>query len=102
MTDTEKCASHGAPEEVFICSHLVGETAGLGFHREDPSPENPYPDAWCDKCEVVRAAQNGWNEQSELFLNIQLVCEICYERARIRNTRTPVSLADLATLRWKC
>jgi hypothetical protein len=102
MTDILKCASHGEPEEVFICAHLVGETSGLGFHREDPSPENSFPDAWCDKCEVVRAAQNGWNEQSELFMDIQLVCEICYERARIRNTRTSVSLADLATVRWKC
>jgi hypothetical protein len=59
-------------------------------------------DAWCDDCELIRAAHDGWNEQSKGLVEIRFVCSECYERARIRNTRTSVTLSDLADLRWKC
>ena len=85
-----------------MCNHLVGEAAGLGFNRDEPSDENPFPDAWCDDCELIRAACNGWNEDSEKLAEILLLCSGCYERARIRNTHTSVTLDDLAALRWKC
>jgi hypothetical protein len=97
-----QCATHGECEETFVCSHLVGETAGLGFNRDGPSEENPFPEAWCDDCEIIRAAHSGWNEESEKLAKFLLLCSGCYERARIRNTRTTVTLDDLASLRWKC
>jgi len=34
--------------------------------------------AWCDECERVRMKYNGWNEDSEEFAKIKLVCEDCY------------------------
>jgi hypothetical protein len=77
-----------------VCSHLVGESAGLGFNRDEPSKENPCPDAWCDDCELIRAAHNGWNGESAKLTKILLVCSECYERARIRNIRTTVTLGD--------
>jgi len=80
----------------------LGEAAGLGFNRDEPTPENPFPDAWCDDCEIIRATHGGWNEESEKLTKITLLCSGCYERSRIRNTRTSVTLADLAGLRWKC
>ena len=102
MPDKIECVIHGECQKTFVCNHLLGETAGLGFNRDDPSDDNPFPDAWCDDCEIIRAAHNGWNEESEKLLKISLLCSGCYERARIRNTRTSVTLADLANLRWKC
>ena len=30
------------------------------------------------------------------------MCSRCYERARLRNTRTSITFDDLADLRWKC
>jgi len=102
MANKVQCATHGECQETYVCSHLLGESAGLGFNREEPTTDNPFPDAWCDDCELIRAAHGGWNEQSERLTRIALLCSGCYERALIRNTRPSVTLEDLANLRWKC
>ena len=102
MADKIQCATHGECQETFVCSHLLGESAGLGFNRSEPSTDNPFPDAWCDDCELIRAAHGGWNEQCEKLAKISLLCSGCYERARIRNTRPSITLDDLSGLRWKC
>jgi hypothetical protein len=97
-----QCEIHGKGQETFVCAHLLGDSASLGFNRDEPSVENPFPDAWCDDCELIRAAHDGWNEKTEQLVRISLLCSACYHRARIRNTRTSVTLDDLARLRWKC
>ncbi len=102
MSNKVQCATHGESERAFVCTHLLGEGAGLGFNRDEPTPENPFPDAWCDDCELIRAAHGDWNEESEKLTKIELLCSGCYERSRIRNTKTAVTLSDLAGLRWKC
>lgn len=102
MGNKIQCSTHGERQQAFVCSHLVGEAAGLGFNRNEPDEENPFPDAWCDDCEIIRAAHHGWNQESEKLTKIVLLCSGCYERARIRNTHTSTSLDDLAGLRWKC
>lgn len=102
MSNKVQCPTHGESEKAFVCTHLLGETAGLGFNRDEPTPENPFPDAWCDDCEIIRSTHGGWNEESERLTKITLLCSLCYERTRIHNTRTAVTLADLAGLRWKC
>ena len=102
MADKVHCATHGESQKTFVCTHLLGETAGLGFNGDEPTNENPFPDAWCDDCELIRAAHNGWTDESQKLVKISLLCSGCYERARIRNTRTSVTLEDLADLRWQC
>ena len=102
MPDSIQCATHGESRKTFVCTHLLGETAGLGFNRDDPTDDNPFPDAWCDNCELIRASHNGWNDESQKLAKISLLCSGCYERALIRNTRTSITLGDLAELRWKC
>lgn len=102
MADKVQCATHGEGQATFVCVHILGDASGLGFNRNDPDNDKPFPDAWCDNCELIRAAHNGWNEESEKLTKISLLCSGCYERARIRNTRTSVTLDDLAGLRWKC
>jgi hypothetical protein len=83
--------------------HLVQESsAALGFNSRKPTKKKPFPDAWCDNCEIIREAHGGWNEESEKLTRITLLCSGCYQRARIRNTRPSVTLDDLAGLRWKC
>jgi len=67
--------------------HSSGEAAGLGFNRDEPTPENPFPDAWCDDCEIIRATHGGWNEESKKLARIRLLCSGCYEQIRIRNTK---------------
>lgn len=93
---------HGESQQAFVCSHLAGNTSGLGFNRNEPTEDNPFPDAWCDDCELIRAAHDGWNQESEKLTKIVLLCSGCYERSRIRNTRTSTTLKDLTNLRWKC
>jgi hypothetical protein len=103
MTEKKiECDVHGESEKAYVCCHLAGNPAGMGFNRNEPTDEDPFPDAWCDECERVRVAHDGWNEELEKVAHITLICSGCYERARIRNTHTATTLADLANLRWKC
>ncbi len=103
MGDTIHCETHGEAEKTYVCTHLVDESSsGLGFNRHKATKRKPFPDAWCDDCEIVRVAYDGWNEESEKLARIVLLCSVCYERAGIRNTRPSVTLDDLASLRWKC
>jgi hypothetical protein len=102
MADKIQCATHGECNQTFVCSHLVGESAGLGFNRNEPTEDDPFPDAWCDDCEIIRVTSDGWNEELEKLAKITMLCSECYERARIRNTRTDLTLDDLKDLRWKC
>ncbi len=100
---TVQCDTHGERAETFVCRHLIGDdVVGRGFNRNEPTEDNPFPDAWCDDCELIRATHDGWNEESEKLTQISLLCSGCYNRARIRNTRTGVSLDDLKEMRWKC
>jgi hypothetical protein len=96
------CDTHGETNQTFVCAHLVGEGTGLGFNRNDPTDDNPFPDAWCNDCEIIREAHGGWDSTPDELTTIRLICSECYERARIRNYRSTVTLDDLATLRWKC
>ena len=102
MANTIHCHVHGECTEAFVCSHLTEGSAGLGFNREEPSEEKPFPDAWCDDCDLIFQAHEGWTDESQELVEIRVLCSGCYERARIRNTHTDVSFDDLAGLRWKC
>ena len=102
MADKIQCATHGECLQTFVCTHLTGETAGLGFNCNEANEDDPFPDAWCDNCEIIRASHDGWNEESEKLTKIVLLCSGCYQRSRIRNTKPTVTLNDLADLRWKC
>jgi hypothetical protein len=97
-----QCATHGECDEAFVCSHLVGGSAGLGFNRAEPSADDSFPDAWCDDCNVIYEAHNGWSDETEGLISIKLLCSGCYEKARIRNMRTEVTLDELQDFRWKC
>jgi len=101
MSDTINCQQHGEQTTAFVCSHLADLSVALGFNYSEDN-QGEFPDAWCDNCEIIRAAHDGWNEESEALTKIRLVCAACYARTRIRNTRPPVSLEDLSELRWKC
>jgi hypothetical protein len=102
MTENIQCGTHGDCEKTYVCTHLLGESVGIGFNRKEPTSDEPFPDAWCDDCELIRAAHDGWDEEAEKLAQISLPCPGCYEQARIRNTRTAFTLGDLAGLRWKC
>lgn len=88
MSETVVCHDHGEQEQTFVCRHLVsalrtGENVGFywsGDHRGD---------AWCAACEEVRIREGGdsgdWNERSEAFADIHVLCGACHDRIRERH-----------------
>ena len=53
--------------------------------------------AWCRACDQVRIREGGdWNEVSEAFAKITLICHHCYEAARARNNLNWMSISRIA------
>ena len=102
MSETVYCDNHGESEVTVVCIHLTEHVGGLGFNRAEPSEENPFPDAWCNNCDLILEEHGGWDDVPEELIELCVLCSGCYERSRIRNTRTDVGFEDLSSLRWKC
>jgi hypothetical protein len=82
------CGAHGARRAAFVCQHLNSYTR-TGFHEpfdSDPSIEadDDYQ-AWCDACEKVRLHEGEWNDVSEGFAKIRLVCDQCFFEIKAKN-----------------
>ena len=102
MPESVHCDYHGETEITFVCSHLAEGGTGIGFNRDEPTEEEPFPDAFCNDCDLILQAHHGWTEEVDNLIEARLLCSRCYELCRIRNTRTDVSFEDLSSLRWKC
>ncbi len=85
MGELVECAEHGMQQETFVCQHLVSalrtrERIGFFFNG------SPRGDAWCSECELVRIREGShsghWNERSEAFAGIKLLCGGCYDEVR--------------------
>jgi hypothetical protein len=83
-----ECARHGAHRPAFICQHLrLGEGIGFNLAPEPVDPEWPFQNAWCDECDAVLLREGEWNDVSEGFAKITVICEGCLEEIRSRNQR---------------
>ncbi|MDH4263595.1 MAG: hypothetical protein OEV78_11180 [Spirochaetia bacterium] len=83
-----ECPTHGLRKPSFVCSHLqCGE--GLGFHQpsEPHDPELPFQHAWCDEYDSILIEEGEWNDRSEGFAKIMVICEGCLDVIRKRNIR---------------
>jgi len=78
-----QCELHSETPATFVCVHLRSGVA-CGFHWSDEDPEDPWPDAWCDRCEA-KFEEEGELEASDLCV----VCTGCYETVRGRNVPIP-------------
>jgi hypothetical protein len=85
-----ECEEHGFQDETCVCKHLVSSSKThqvVGFYWAS----EPRGDAWCDVCEKVRIAEGGasgdWNDRSEAFAGIQLLCG-CHDLVRGITART--------------
>jgi hypothetical protein len=84
--DVVDCPVHGERAATFVCRHLpAGEHRGFHWGIDAEYPDRLWPDAWCDACESMRNREGGWNDRSEAFAAVTLVCDRCYEEARARN-----------------
>jgi len=86
MAESINCERHGESQPAFVCCHLVRDSFGLGFNRNPPIDEDPFPDAWCDKCEAVFQQHGGeWTAEGMKLADIKYICSNCYEQIRVRN-----------------
>lgn len=80
---TVNCGNHGFRREAFVCQHLNSE-ANKGFveafetYKDMELDDGESFQAWCNKCEKIRLKSGGWNDDSEKFAKIKLICEECY------------------------
>ncbi|CAH9062704.1 hypothetical protein PSECIP111854_03067 [Pseudoalteromonas sp. CIP111854] len=80
------CDTHGNSNATFICQHLAsGEGLGFNLGYDPDNPDELCPDAWCNKCEEVLDTEGEWNDKSEAFADIKVMCEHCYEEIRDKN-----------------
>ncbi|KFC19923.1 DUF6882 domain-containing protein [Chryseobacterium sp. FH1] len=80
---TVDCGNHGFKRPAFVCQHLELDSK-KGFEESfetfpgmDLEDDDDFS-AWCDECERKRIECDGWNDKSEEFAKIKLVCEDCY------------------------
>jgi hypothetical protein len=88
-----ECVFHGPSDSAFICRHLVRARSGplLGFHQAAIDPYNrEWGDlnGWCDQCDEIYLAEGAWNDVSEGFAGITLVCSGCFFDMKARHGRS--------------
>jgi hypothetical protein len=82
------CESYGTSRAAFVCQHLNKDTY-TGFHKAFQSntliePDDDYQ-ACCDECRKMRLREGEWNDVSEGFAKIRLICDQCFFEIKRRN-----------------
>jgi hypothetical protein len=84
--ETVNCGIHGPQPFSFVCTHiahgLLGETSPGFIYTPDPNED--YPVAWCEGCEMVFSAMSdNWiTEFEKQQADYKLLCALCYQEAR--------------------
>jgi hypothetical protein len=85
-TEPMICESHEGGYATFVCQHLV-TGSGLGFFCAD-EPDDERPDAWCGDCDRILEEEGEWNDTSEAYAQVTVLCSGCYDVVRQRNEVT--------------
>jgi len=82
-TDPEhiSCRVHGKASAAYVCGHLT-ENPIQRWVCAYPSEGDPWPDAWCSRCEEAFLREGEWNEKNESGTNLKVLCSHCYERMK--------------------
>ena len=73
------CDTHGKRRTAFVCHHLFisiqdKQPRGFFWSRDEDGCINAY----CNECDHYLETHGGeWNETTEAFADIKLVCESC-------------------------
>ena len=80
MDDKVKCDTHGYTATTFVCEHLANHANDHWFSAE-PTPVDPWPDAWCGDCQKVFEKYGEWSDAAsdEARLVAKISCSDCYE-----------------------
>ncbi|MBN1904118.1 MAG: hypothetical protein JW927_03385 [Deltaproteobacteria bacterium] len=84
-----ECSTHGKQQATYVCQHIIQSLRdGIprGFWSAEPEPGDLRPDSWCSACEeMVNKTCGEWNDESEEFAGVTLLCGECYDRAKAMN-----------------
>lgn len=81
-----QCGTHGPMGIAVVCCHLLEPTDRiLGFVENEPDPEDPDPQAWCDECETRFLAEGGLTDAFRAFNGMRVICEACFIGIRARH-----------------
>lgn len=88
QTEVE-CSEHGKGYAAFVCCHLVkGENLGF-WEPIDTYPNKEYFNdklqGWCNQCDEVLMKYGKWNEESEAYAKIRVVCDRCFFEIKAKN-----------------
>lgn len=85
-----ECGDHEYRRIAFVCQHLNFATK-IGFEESfetfegmELSNDDDFQ-AWCDQCEKIRVAEDGWNHNTMRFAKLRVVCEGCYFKMKALN-----------------
>ena len=88
-----ECGDHEYRRVAFVCQHL-NFTTKVGFEESfetfegmELSDDDDFQ-AWCDECETIRVAEDGWNHNTMKFAQLKVVCEGCYFKMKALNLGT--------------
>ena len=77
-----ECCDHGLRNRAYVCQHLVtSEFTGFWESFDSDSTKiynNDELNAWCDECDKILLEQGEWNDISEAFAGIKLICDVCF------------------------
>ena len=83
---TVECGVHGAEGAAWVCRHLdLDEPVGFVEGYDPDEPDAELFQAWCAACDEVLAREGEWNDRSEAFAGIRLVCRACYREMKALN-----------------
>ena len=83
-----ECSEHGEQQATFVCQHVVQTLRDgvlRGFYSAEESPDNSRPDSWCSECEDLVNRLGEWNDESEAFAHVTVICGCCYDQAKTMN-----------------
>lgn len=75
--DSVHCATHGQAHTTYVCGHLAAQPVQQ-WYCHVPSPDNPWPGAWCKACDTEYLKAGEWNDGNSACLDLQILCHHCY------------------------
>jgi hypothetical protein len=80
-----ECDQHGSGCAAYVCQHIFANPKQEWF-SDNPTPTDPWPDAWCTECDRLYQAEGEWNDSNSETLKIKLICHHCYESFKTQQT----------------
>ena len=81
-----ECSTHGKQQATFVCQHIIlslQDGKPRGFWSAET--EELRPDSWCSECEDLVNEVGEWNDETEAFAGVSLLCGACYDKAKAMN-----------------